>query len=251
MKKIVLLILTLLLLLGTNLSSFAISEDDEVFVYDNADLLTDSEESDLTSILRRISQSYNAQVTVVTISSPGGSSMDRLVEDIYDSWNLGYGENKDGVLLLVCMGTREYRIISNGFPGYAINEEYIEKIGEDMLSLLSDGEYAEAFQVYADRCEYYLNGYINGFPFDFMKNLIISLVVGLVVGLIVVFALKSQLKSVRRKDHADVYVKPGSMKITRAADYFLYRRVTRIPRETSNSSGSKGGSSRSVGGGSF
>ena len=86
---------------------------------------------------------------------------------------------------------------------------------------------------------------------DFSKNLIICLIIGLVIGLIVVLVLKGQLKSVHQQHLAHDYVKEGSMNLTIQRDMFLYRNVTRTKRESSGSSGSGGGSSRNVGGGSF
>ena len=63
---------------------------------------------------------YNAQIIVATIESMGNSDIDSFVEYAYDSMGFGYGEDHDGVLLLVCMDPREYRILSNGFAASAI-----------------------------------------------------------------------------------------------------------------------------------
>ena len=75
--------------------------------------------------------------------------------------------------------------------------------------------------------------------------------VGLVLALIVTSVLKGQLKSVRKQDQANSYVRSGSMQVTLSRDIYLYRHVSRTKRESSNSSGSRSGGSRSVGGGSF
>ena len=162
---------------------------------------------------------------------------------------MGYGERRDGVLLLVCMDDREYRILSNGYAGEAIGLSQIDAIGEAIVSDLSEAEYAEAFITFADRCGYYLNGYLNGFPFQWGKNLIIALVVGIAAGVITALVLRRQLKTVRQQKQANVYIKPGSMQITQSRDQFLYRELQRTAKQSSNSSGS--GSSRNVGGGSF
>ena len=87
--------------------------------------------------------------------------------------------------------------------------------------------------------------------FDPVSNLGIALVIGLVVGLIVALSLKGQLKSVHKQYRADGYVRQGSMGLTVCKDLYLYRNVTRTPRQTNNSSGHRSGGSRNVGGGSF
>ena len=226
------------------------SEAEKYFLYDEAALLTDGEEAVLEKKLADISGTYNAQIVVCTIASMDGADIDRYLDYLYDTMGFGYGENHDGVLLLVCMDPREYRILSNGFAGVAIDSDDIDRMGDAFVSDLSDGNYAAAFTQFADQCVYYLDGHLNGFPFNFGKNLMISLVIGIAVGLIVAFILKGQLKTVRKQDQANVYVKQNSMNLTHQSDIYLYRTVSRSKKSSSGSS-SGGGSARSTGGGSF
>ncbi len=219
-------------------------------VLDNAHLLTNREIADLTTKLQEISSACNAQIVVVTVSSTVGTSMDAFVNDVYDGLQLGYGANRDGVLLLISMEPRQYRILSNGYAGNAIDPDVIDAIGEAIVPDLSDGDYADAFDTFADCCQYYLDGYVNGFPFETGKNLMIALAVGAVAGVLVALILKGQLRSVHKQYRATAYIRPGSMNLTTCNDFFLYRTVDRRKRETDSSSGSSG-SSRSVGGGSF
>lgn len=225
-------------------------EVEEHLVFDEANLLNDSEEAALSEKLMDISYTYHAQIIVATVSSMDGGDIDSYLHYVYDSMGFGYGENHDGVLLLVCMDPREYRILSNGFAGVAIDPDDISKISDEIVSNLSDGDYAGAFDEFADECAYYLDGHINGFPFNAGKSLAISLIVGIVIGLIVVFVLKGQLKSVRSQSRAQEYVKDGSMRVNLSNDMFLYRNVTRTRKQNSSSSDS-GSTARSTGGGSF
>ena len=228
---------------------------DENFIYDEADLLTDSEEAALEQKLQQISHACDAQLVVCTIASMDGGDIDSFVDYLYDSMGFGYGENHDGVLLLVCMDPREFRILSNGYAGVAIGTDEIDLLSGNIKPYLSDGQYATAFDTFADRCETDLDGYLNGYPFNFGENLLISLVIGFVVGLIVVLILKGQLKTVRKQNQANVYVRANSMQVDVRQDIFLYRNITRTRKQKDTSSGSSGSSSggtaRSKGGGSF
>ena len=227
---------------------------EENLLFDEADLLTDAEEGELIQKLAEVSHAYEAQIVVVTMASMGDGDIDAFVEYLYDGMGFGYGENYDGVLLLVCMDPREYRILSNGYAGVAINPEDIGEISDEIVSNLSYGDYFGAFREFAEECAYYLEGYQSGFAFDVTGNLGTSLVIGVVIGLIVAFLLKGQLKTVRRQDSAHVYVKSDSMHVNVMNDIFLYRNVTRTKRESSSSSSgsrSSGGTARSKGGGSF
>ena len=227
------------------------SEAEKYFLYDEADLLNDAQEAALEKKLADVSGTYSAQIVVCTIASMDGADIDRYLDYLYDTRGFGYGENQDGVLLLVCMDPREYRILSNGFAGVAIDGDAIDAMGDAFVSDLSDGNYATAFTEFADQCAYYLDGHLNGFPFNFGKNLLISLAVGIAVGLIVAFILKGQLKTVRKQDHANAYVKQNSMNLTHQSDIYLYRTVSRTKKSSSGSSSGSGGTARSKGGGSF
>ncbi len=250
MKRNILIAFLALVLCLLPLVTASAAEND-AFVYDEADLLSSTEETKLSKKLQNISQAYGAQVVVVTTSSTEGS-IDFYVEELYDTMGFGYGERHDGILLLLVMDIREFRILSNGAAADALTLGRIDKITDAITPALSDGDYADAFEEFADQCEYYLDGHINGFPFNFGKNLLIALIIGIVVGLIVTSVLKSQLKSVRKQERAHAYVKPDSMQITERNDFFLYRDVKRTKKESSSSSNSRSsGSSRNVGGGSF
>ena len=244
-RKLLSMLFVVVLCLSFAVSAFAASGAD---IYDEADLLSTQEETQLAEKLSEIGEEFDAQIVIMTVSSTNGN-IDAYIEEMFDGMNMGYGEKRDGVLLLVCMDDREYRILSNGYAGEAIGPSQIDAIGDAIVSDLSDGAYADAFSTFADQCAYYLDGYLNGFPFNFGKNLIVALIIGMVAGVAVALVLKKQLKSVRQQNQANVYIKSGSMQITKSRDLFLYREVSRTKKASSDSSGS--GSSRNVGGGKF
>ena len=232
-RNMISLILALVLCVSL---AVGVSASYDVNVWDDADLLTSREETQLSEKLAKISSEYGAEIVIMTLASSGGRDIDELVNSVFDTMGFGYGADHNGILLLICMDIREYRILSNGFAGAAITGSDINYIGDVMVPDLS---------------VYYLNSYMNGHPFDLGRTLLISLVIGMIVGLIVALILKGQLKSVRKQSAAHVYVKPGSMEVTLHRDLFLYRNVTRTRKANNSSSGSRSGSSRSVGGGRF
>ena len=227
--------------------------ENEQFLYDEADLLTDSEEVTLVEKLKDVSRACNAQLVVVTIASMDGGDIDSYVDYLYDSMGFGYGENHDGVLLLVCMDPREYRILSNGYAGTAIGPDQIDTLCDFMETYLPNGHYTSAFHSFADQSGEFLEYYLMGSPFKVGKSLAISLIIGIIAGLIVAFILKGQLKSVRKQDQAHRYVKLDSMTVNIQYDIFLYRTVARTKKQKrveSTSSGS-GDTARIKRGGSF
>ena len=251
-RKILSVVLLLLLLVSVTIPALAASTAAESdHLSDGADLLTREEARALYTQLQRLSREYNTHIYIATVDTTGAMDISDYIEAYYDQNGFGYGDDRSGILLLVCMDIREFSILTNGAANDAIGSYEIDRISDRMVSDMSDGDYYAAFDTFLERCDYYLDGHINGFPFPFGQSLVLGLAIGLVAGLITAFALKAQLKTVRPQNRADAYVRPGSMQLTARSDLFLYRHLTRTKKESSNSSrggGARSGSSRSVGG---
>ena len=259
-RRIVSLFLVLMLLSSLAITTYATEIaliEDGNSVYDEANLLTSSEEDEIAEVLEDVSAAYETQLVIVTVPELD-SSIDYFAEGLYDTMGFGYGDSYDGVLLIVCMEPRECSILCNGSAANTITPDTRDQILDAVASYLSDGDYAEAFLTFAEECEYYLDGSSENsaastYPdngnrerseFTFGSTLLSSLVVGIVIGLIVVAVLAGQLKSVKKQNQARDYVKPGSMHLTQRSDTFLYRNVSRVKRDSgSSSSGSRSRSS--------
>ena len=250
MKRIFSVFLVLILVFAMSIS---VSAAGMPRLVDSADLLYADQEADLLERLDQLSRELQCDVVIVTMDSCGGYSPDDVIEAYYDEYGFGYGSTRDGVVLLLSMAERDWRILSNGYAAEAITPGDIDSIGDHIVDELSAGEYYEAFMEYASLCKYEIEGERNGFPFDFGMNLLISVAIGFVVALIATGIMRSKLKSVRSQTGARKYTVPGSMKLTRSGDLFLYRTLDRRrkPQQTSSGSRGGGGGGRHVGGGKF
>ncbi|MBE6665390.1 MAG: TPM domain-containing protein [Ruminococcaceae bacterium] len=234
---------------------------------DNADLLTSAEESELLSALDEISERQKLDIIVVTVNSLNGKSPRAYADDYYDQNNYGFGSQKDGVLLLVAMETRDYYISTSGYGIRAFTDAGIKRIGDSIVNDLGDEDYISAFTTYAELCDDYIKKAKAGTPYDadnmpkgryeVMQYLLISLVIGFIVALIVTGIMRSKLKSVRFKSGASDYMKKDSFMLTQSKDIYLYRNVTRRAKPKDNNSGgssthgSSSGRSHGGGGGKF
>lgn len=263
MKKYLLILLALLLVVSVPIGVLA---TDRVMprLVDRADLLTDAEEAELLSSLNEISERHRVDVVVVTVNSLDGKNIVAYADDFYDDNGYGYGNDFDGILFLIGMDTREYYISTCGYGITAFTDAGIDHIGDQMIPYLRDGDYTQAFRTYALLCDDFITRAKAGSPYDIgtmprapfplAQNLAISLVIGLAVALIVTGVMKSKLKTIRRQNAANSYVKNDSLNITVSRDRFLYRNVTRRarPKDTDSSGGSsthRSSSGRSHGGG--
>ena len=262
-RRIVSLFLVLMLLsslaITTYATEIALIEDGNC-VYDEANLLTASEEDEIAEVLEDVSAAYETQLVIVTVPELD-SSIDYFAEGLYDTMGFGYGDSYDGVLLIVCMDPAECSILCNGSAANIITPDTRDQILDAVASYLSDGDYADAFLTFAEECEYYLDGSsansaASPYPdngtrerseFTFGSTLLFSMVVGIVAGLIVVAILAGQLKSVKKQNQARDYVKAGSMRLTERSDIFLYRNVSRTRRQTQQNNRSGHGGMHSGG----
>ncbi len=253
----------ILLIALSLLLSFVVSADGEIpeerqlpLLVDDADLLSESEESRLLSKLTSLSEKLRCEIAVVTVDSLGGKSAQAYADDFYDYNGYGYGEGDDGMLFLISMGEREWAISTYGIGYYALTDDALDAIENNVISYLSSGHYYEAFSQFADACDSYVRYYyssddvdeddpwideITPEPTSPVTHAIVALLISFVISLIVVSTMKSKLKSVRFQSSANAYIVPGSMVLANSNDVFLYSNVVKTRRESSSSSSHSGG----------
>lgn len=243
MKRNVLFILSILLL-AVCLIQPAFAADSLPRLLDEADLLTDSEEAELSGKLDEISLRQNLDVVIVTTDSTEGLTATEYADDTYDY--SGYGE--DGILLLISVYDREWAVSTSGYGITAFTDVGLAYMTDQISDAMSAGEWNEAFHTFAGLCDDFITRAKNGTPFDagdlpqkpfnpFLTGLV-SLAIGFVIAFFRVNRWKSQLYTVRANEEAADYVKDGSLQITEQKDLFLYRHVSRSEKAQSSSGGS-------------
>ncbi len=269
-KKISVLLLSLVICFSLSIPVFAGDADGFASEYervqDMADLLTDSEESALFEKLNELSQRQKMEVVVLTTDTLGGNTPRDYADNIYDYCNFGYGENRDGLMLVISMEDRDWYITTHGYAITAFTDAGIQYIGDKMLEDLSDGDYAEAFDTFTVLCDDFITQAREGEPYDngnmpyeplSKKWIFISLAAGIILALIVVSVIKSKLKTVRFQAAAENYTRSGSFEITESRDMFLYNNVVRKDKPKNENSGgssthtSSSGETHGGGGGKF
>ena len=255
-KRILAMIFVLALCFCTVIPAFAVDADGFVSEYervqDMAKLLSESEREALIKTLDELSERQKMDVIVVTTNTLDGKKPMEYADDIYDYCKYGYGEKRDGLLFLVSMEDRDWWISTCGYGITAFTDAGIQYIGEQMVEDLGDGNYAAAFNTFAELSDDFITKSREGEPYD-KSNLpkgplsivwiVISILVGIGLAMFIVGRMKAQLKTVRFQAAAGDYMKSGSLNITESRDTFLYNTVTRTAKPKNTDSGSSGGSS--------
>ena len=247
----------LMLLLALAVPAFAADGFADLYyrVNDSAEVLTEDEDGELEASLEELSVRQSFDVIIATINSlesEGCTSMEGYADDLYDYCQFGYGENRDGVLLLVSIGDRKWHISTCGYGITAFTDAGIQYLGEQMTPFMADGDYAGAFRTFVQWSDTYIDAARAGHPYDVnnlpreplsLMYLFLALGIGLVLAWVVVGVMKSQLRSVAFQENAASYVREGSMNLTNSRELFLYRDVSRTEHVEAKDSDSSGGSS--------
>ena len=235
---------------------------------DNANLLYDYELEEVIEKLDEVSAKHNVDVTVLTTDSTYGKSVYEYADDYYDQSDWGQGPARSGIMLMISMEDRDWYISTCGQGINAVTDYGISYIGNEIVSDLSVGDYADAFEQYADICDSMLTQAENGKPYDVNNKVdekhgfnfmgaIVSLFIGAITALFPTLTMKNNLKSVNNQVKASNYVKQGSLNLAHKSDTFLYRHVSSVPIVREDSHGgssthmSAGGMSHGGGGGKF
>lgn len=249
-------LLTLLLgkaFLITAASAITVNADGDIIrIVDWADLLSDSEESDLSDKLDEISERQQIDIVVVTIDSLEGTPVTEYADDFYDYNGYGFGDGKDGILFLISMEERDWYISTSGYGITAFTDAGLGYMEEKFLPYLSDGDYAEAFTVFATQCDDYITQAKTGDPYDVETvptepfspagALMTAVAAGFVTACIVTGIMRLNLRSVYSQSAADNYINSDGLRLTKEYELFLYRNVTRTEKPKQNNSSNNSGS---------
>ena len=158
MKRTLSVFLALLILLALPVLS-AVAE--VARVVDDADLLTYAEYENLWEQLDEVSETYNVELSVVTVELNGELGIDDFIEYYYDEI---CGQPLACVVLMLDISARDYRILIEG-PG---TQNLTTRALDDAVKpFLSAGEYATAFNTFAEECANRMGGTAGEEPFRF------------------------------------------------------------------------------------
>lgn len=260
-------ILTALLLLLTLTASVCASETvlllsstGSSHVTDEAGILSAAEEAALEGRAAQLSQRYDFGLYIYTIDDyrgyTGGDIFDAGMA-IYDQASLGYGAERNGLLLLLSMERRDYTLLTHGdYSNYAFTQEGREAMTACFLDDFQDNDWYDGFSDYLDEAEEYLEAAEKGQPYTGSSlprnsggriSLPLVLLLPLAVAGVVILVLNAKMKTVAMATQATAYV-VGDLELSRSEDRFTHTTETRTRIEDKSSSGGRSRSSGSFSG---
>ena len=253
MKRIFLgLLLCLCLCLSVSVLAAA-ADDSFAYVTDAAGILSEQEAQSLNAEAARITERYGCAVYIVTLEdyrTYNNEGVERCTQELYHYFDLGYGENRDGLILLLSMAGRDYDLWGYGnFAVYAFTDYGLDRLEERFLPYFRQNDWYGGFSAYLRGAEELLEQADRGDPASYRMPLATKAAIALapssLIGFLVCGIFKGQMKTAKEKETAEDYVVSGSARLRIREDRFINR--TRTVHVISHDSG--GGGSRPSGGG--
>jgi len=266
MRKKISICLLLVFLLSLTLAAQAFADGEEAaqlgYVTDSTGSLSSGEKDELAQLAEKLSQEYRCGVYIVVLDDyrEYARDIETCAEELYRYFDLGWGEDRDGVLLIMSMQQREYDIAAYGdFGNYAFTDYGKDVLSDSFLDDFRHNEWYGGFQDYLYTAGDMLAKARSGEPVDVEPReptrlgagakLLIAGAPACLAGFGVCSAAKSRMKSAVRRSTAEEYVVPGSASLYIRQDRFLHRsRSVQIISENRGSSGGGGGTTVNAGG---
>ena len=264
MKKILISILSVVLLAVILLPFASLAADNGFnYVLDETGTLTGGQIEDLNKKADAFTQKRKCGIyiwIVDLVPEEYARSIDDLevyADAFYAQHDLGYGDKKDGMVLLLEIGDvpgeRDYLLNTHGSRSEVISSSRREYILDDFVvpsfrDAFNTGNFYGVADVFLDKLD-------SQFTIAIKMRLIIRLIVVILVPVLIAWCFcavwKRKMKSAVIARTADNYIPKGGFNLTKQTDQFLYQTTTRtkIERSSSSSGGSSSSSSgRSSGG---
>src|SRR6202022_4014951 len=121
------------------------------YVNDFAHVLDQNTIGQLDDLCRQIDEKAHAQIAVVTVNSLDGSDIESYAVDLYKQWGIGSKATDHGVLILLAVQDRKYRIEVGYGLEPILTDGKVGSIGREAVPLLRQNDYSGAVSLMTSR----------------------------------------------------------------------------------------------------
>lgn len=224
-------------------------------VADMAGVLTAAEAGELNESLFALEKQYEMAVCAVIDEEFYSYDAQSSADDRYDDYGYGYGSNSDGILFYISVDEREYHFSTHGAGISIFNDDAISYLKREAEPYLRADDYYGAVSAYREAAGEILLLAESGTVYEETDWTYVAVIIGgaIAVTFLIAFVMMgiqlAKMNTAVSDNYAKNYVKEGSYHLDMARDIFLYSHITKVKKETSNSSTHRSSSGRTHGGG--
>lgn len=239
-------------------------DDDSItmeYVFDAADILPYEEWAELEARAADISKRQHCGVYFALVDDYTVIADDvyEATYQIYHELELGSGEDRDGIIVLLSMDNRKYAMFVYGeYAEYAFDTYGQDELEGRFLGFFGYDDWYGGITHYLDACDEFLTTADAGDPvrLSYWENFweyfpAVAVLACLPTGSICIWLMRG-MKSVRQKKEANAYLTEGGLHLTQQYDQYTHTTETRTKIQEESSSGGStcsesggGGSGRS------
>lgn len=223
------------------------------YVFDVSDLLSFEQWEELESRAETISKRQNCGIYFALVddfTDYGYGDIYEVTYTIYHDNELGMGENRDGIIVMLSMEERDYAMFVYGeYAEYVFNEYGQLMLEEAFLDDFGENDWYGGISHYLDTCDEFLTKAEEGKPVreSPLPSIAIATGASCLIAAIVCSVFKYRMRTVHQQTEANAYITEGGLQLTDQYDQYTHTTETRTKIEKESSSGT---SSESGGGGS-
>lgn len=221
----------------------------KTLIHDEANLLSQEQYDELNELANEYGAKRETDFIIITTNNPDKIDVVDMTEDFYDDNAPGYDKpHGNAVILTLDMKSRDVYL-----AGFYKAEDYLDsgrldKIRNKITPDLTDGYYADAFEVYIKTAYKYMGFRPGVNPDNILFNIWFQLGGAVVVGVIVV-SVMAYRSGGRVTVNRQTYEDASTSGILEHQDRYIRTTVTKTKIEKSNSGGGGGGGGGFTGGG--
>ena len=135
MRDALTLVLAVCLTLVLAAPAFALDlqPTDDFYVYDGANVLSESTERTIVSQNETLYATYGAQIVVVTTNDTEGYSLEDFTYQLFNEWGVGSAEENNGVLLVLDIADEDYQCLQGSGIEYSLPTSTLSRILNESL----------------------------------------------------------------------------------------------------------------------
>ncbi len=132
--RVVLLLLLMFCLAVSSAAAMPERPATDIYVQDNAGLLSQETKDQVLKIGRELDQKTTAQIAVVTVENLDDRPIAEYANELFRKWGIGSKDKNNGVLLLISRNPRKLRIeVGYGLEG-ALPDGYTGQVRDEALT---------------------------------------------------------------------------------------------------------------------
>lgn len=217
----------------------------DIYIDDQADLFTSTEEDDLTSKMKKLQNKYETDMVILTMDGRNGLSAKQVIDDYVDAHCDDGTLSEDVVISLRDVSDRWIEIRSYGKAETYITNSRVDTILDDMTPELKADNYYDAYLTYLDDVNTYLGKHPNPLTWLWVQ-LLIGLGLGAIITFVMVFNTRGKITT-----NSHTYLDQQHSGLVAKRDMYVTTTVkrTHIPKSSGSSGGRSSGGRSSSGGG--